>query len=61
MMAPAFPDYREGGVTWTTMTTPAPAPTPDPRRAAIRRTAWALAAIALLSYGVFLYSVMGPK
>ncbi len=43
------------------MTTPAPAPTPDPRRAAIRRTAWVLAAIALLSYGVFLYSVMGPK
>ena len=43
------------------MNTPSPAPTPDARRAAVRRTAWTLAAVALLSYGVFLYSVMGPK
>lgn len=43
------------------MNTPNPAPTPDTRRAGIRRTAWVLAAVALLSYGVFLYSAMAPK
>jgi hypothetical protein len=43
------------------MNEPRPAPTSDARRAAIRRTAWALAAVALLSYGLFLYSAMAPK
>ncbi len=43
------------------MTTPNSAPTSESRRAAVRRTAWVLAAIALLSYGVFLYSAMAPK
>lgn len=43
-------------ITMATMTTPTSAD--DSRRAAIRRTAWAMGVCAVLVYAAFLYSAM---
>ena len=38
-----------------------PARTPEQQRRAVMRTAWLLVAVAVASYGLFLWSAMHPK